>query len=86
IDFLFRMYDMNGLGYLTRTELTTMLNSVMFAAYTIVDASMDGDNLSAETVQKLNEKVQLLVSSAFSGLDSDRLWQGQFKQWVGRCL
>lgn len=67
------MYDMNGYGYLTSAELTTILNSMIFAAYTIVDASLDGDKLPEKTVQELNEKVQLLVSSAFTGRDSDRL-------------
>ena len=39
INFVFKMYDLKGDGKVSRKELSTMLNSVVFAAYTIVNTS-----------------------------------------------
>lgn len=36
INFLFTMYDLKGDGFVSRKELSTMLNSVVIAAYTIL--------------------------------------------------
>jgi hypothetical protein len=61
IDFLFRMYDLAGHGFVTRSELTTMLNSVVFAAYTILDASADDDKFTDEVANALNNRVCLFI-------------------------
>ncbi len=92
IDVLFTMYDMQGDGVVSKSELTTMLNSVVFSAYTIVEASSDHESstsvterLSPDITQSLKDKVSELVQSAFADkavANGDRLSKEEFREWV----
>ena len=75
------MYDFAGHGFVTRSELTTMLNSVVFAAYTFEDMSTDGDKFTDEIANALNNRVSISQCLSWSLNDvnrSKKWWMSHF--------
>jgi Ca2+-binding EF-hand superfamily protein len=60
LDFLFRIYDIDQNGRITREGLTTVLNSVLFAGYLIVSSQTNPELISDSISDVISNRVPCL--------------------------
>lgn len=82
IDFLFRIYDIDQNGRITREGLTTVLNSVLFAGYLIISSQCDPERISDSISDVISKRTKKLVDDAFRYQESDALTKEQFRRWA----
>lgn len=94
IQFLFTMYDLKGNGFVSKQELTTMMNSAVFAAYSLFDNAFPHHHFNSEDDpnirRELQEQVDEMVQAAFAHADkiderdgkSPALSQEAFKKFI----